>query len=177
MIASPKDLGSGRDTSVDVIDAAWGERDNRGRVPAFVHTGTPLEVPAWVHLILWPAVLIWAVALRSARRDHRLLGSVWLGFALASVCFLVDAATLVAAVAWPTTAANSFVFAMLWLAVLFSVSAYLVLRAPDGGDDGGSEDDAPEPPWWPEFERQFRDYSRRGPGTPGRKPRTPIRTP
>jgi hypothetical protein len=146
-------------------------------VHALVHTGTPLEVPAWVHLILWPGVIVWAVALRSARRDHRLLASVRLGFALASLCFLVDAATLVAAVAWPTPAANSFVFAMLWLAVLFSVSAYLVLRAPDGGDDGGSEADAPEPPWWPEFERQLRDYTRRGPGTPARKPRAPIRTP
>jgi hypothetical protein len=146
-------------------------------VPALVHTGTPVEVPAWVHLILWPAVIVWAVALRSARRDHRLLSSASLGFGLAFLCFLVDAATLVAAVAWPTPTANSFVFAMLWLAVLFSVSAYLVLRAHDGGDDGGSEGDAPEPPWWPDFERQFRDYSRPGPGTPAQKPRNPIRTP
>ncbi len=142
-----------------------------------VHTGTPLEVPVWVHLVLWPALIIWAVALRSARRDHRLLGSARLGFALSIFCFLIDGATLAVAVAWPTPAANTFVLAMLWLAVLFSVSAYLVLRAPDGGDDGGSEGDAPEPPWWPEFERQFRDYTRGGPRTPARSPRTPVARP
>ena len=142
-----------------------------------VHTGTPLEVPVWVHLVLWPALIIWAVALRSARRDHRLLGSARLGFVLSIFCFLIDGATLAAAVAWPTPAANTFVLAMLWLAVLFSVSAYLVLRAPDGGDDGGSEGRAPEPPWWPEFERQFRDYTREGPRTPARSPRTPVGRP
>jgi len=142
-----------------------------------VHTGTPLEVPVWVHLVLWPALIIWAVALRSARRDHRLLGSARLGFALSIFCFLIDGATLAVAVAWPTPAANTFVLAMLWLAVLFSVSAYLVLRAPDGGDDGGSEGDAPEPPWWPEFERQFRDYTRGGPRTPAQSPRTPVGRP
>jgi hypothetical protein len=147
-------------------------------MPALVHTGAPLEVPAWVHLGLWPAAIVWAVALRSARRKHRLLSSVWLGFTLSLLCFLVDGATLAAAVAWPTPAANSFVFAMLWLAALFSVSAYLVLRAPDGGDDdGGSEADPPEPPWWPEFERQFRDYTGRGPRTPARNPRAPVRAP
>jgi hypothetical protein len=146
-------------------------------MPGLVHTGTPLEVPVWVHFGLWPALIIWAVALRSARRDHRLLGSARLGFALSICCFLVDGATLSVAVAWPTPAANSFVLAMLWLAVLFSVSAYLVLRAPDGGDDGGSEDESPEPPWWPDFERQFRDYTRGGPRTPARSPRTPIGRP
>jgi hypothetical protein len=146
-------------------------------MPGLVHTGTPLEVPVWVHLVLWPALIIWAVALRSARRDHRLLGSARLGFALSIFCFLIDGATLAVAVAWPTPAANTFVLAMLWLAVLFSVSAYLVLRAPDGGDDGGSEGDAPEPPWWPEFERQFRDYTRGGPRTPARSPRTPVGRP
>ncbi len=146
-------------------------------MPGLVHTGTPLEVPVWVHLVLWPALIIWAVALRSARRDHRLLGSARLGFALSIFCFLIDGATLAVAVAWPTPAANTFVLAMLWLAVLFSVSAYLVLRAPDGGDDGGSGGDAPEPPWWPEFERQFRDHTRGGPRTPARSPRTPVGRP
>ncbi len=144
---------------------------------AFAHTGTPLEVPAWVHLVLWPAAIVWAVALRSARRDHRLLSSARLGFALSFLCFLVDGATLAVAIAWPTPAANSFVLAMLWLAVLFSVSAYLVLRAPDGGDDGGSEADPPEPPWWPDFERQLRDYTGGRPRTPARNPRAPVRTP
>ena len=112
-------------------------------------SGTPLEVPAWIHLVLWPALIVWAAALRSARRGHRLLGSAALGFALAALCLGVDGATLAAAVAWPTPAADSFVFGLLWIAALFSVSAYLILRAPDGGDDGGSEGGPPEPPWWP----------------------------
>ena len=31
----------------------------------------------------------------------------------------------------------------------------------DGGDDGpgGGSPEDPEPPWWPEFEREFRDYA------------------
>jgi hypothetical protein len=140
-------------------------------------SGTPLEVPAWIHLVLWPALIVWAAALRSARRGHRLLGSAGLGFALAALCLGVDGATLAAAVAWPTPAADPFVFGLLWIAALFSVSAYLILRAPDGGDDGGSEGDPPEPPWWPEFERQFRDYTRAGPRTPARSPRAPPARP
>jgi len=140
-------------------------------------SGTPLEVPAWIHLVLWPALIVWAAALRSARRGHRLLGSAGLGFALAALCLGVDGATLAAAVVWPTPAADSFVFGLLWIAALFSVSAYLILRAPDGDDDGGSEGDPPEPPWWPEFERQFRDYTRAGPRKPARSPRAPAGRP
>jgi hypothetical protein len=39
----------------------------------------------------------------------------------------------------------------------------LAPRGDDGGDDGGGgprlpED--PEPPWWPDFEREFRAYAR-----------------
>jgi hypothetical protein len=136
--------------------------------------GTPLEVPVWAHFVLWPALGAWVVALRSARRRHRWLTSAWLGFALASICLVVDAATLAAAVLWPTSSANSFVFAMLWLAVLLSATTYLVLRGADGGDDDDRpEPDAPEPPWWPDFERQFRDYSSR---PPPRQPRTPAGT-
>jgi hypothetical protein len=86
---------------------------------------------------------------------------------------VVDVATLATAVLWPTSSANSFVFAMLWLAVLLSATTYLVLRRPDGGDDDGPEPGGPEPPWWPEFERQFRDYSRR---PRPRTPRTPAGT-
>jgi hypothetical protein len=40
----------------------------------------------------------------------------------------------------------------------------LAPRGEDGGDDGGGgprlpED--PEPPWWPDFEREFREYADR----------------
>ena len=87
---------------------------------------------------------------------------------------LVDGAALVAAFRWPTPASNSFVFAMLWLAVLFSVTAYFALRTPGDGRGGdGEAQDEPEPPWWPEFERELRDYMRRGP-RPTRPPRAPA---
>jgi hypothetical protein len=127
----------------------------------------------WLHLLLWPALIGWVFALRSARKKHRWLRSAWVGFPLALLCFLIDAATLAAAFMWPSATANSFVFALLWLAVLCSVTAYLVLRRPDGGDDGGSGSEAPEPPWWPEFERQFRDYARQRRGPRSRAPRSP----
>jgi hypothetical protein len=140
---------------------------------AMPQTGTPLEVPLWLHLLLWPALVGWVFALRSARKRHRWLRSAWVGFPLAVLCFVVDAATLAAAFVWPTATANSFVFALLWLAVLCSVTAYLVLRRPDGGDDGGSGPEAPEPPWWPEFERQFRDYARQRRRPRSGAPRSP----
>ena len=39
---------------------------------------------------------------------------------------------------------------------------------------GKSGADTPEPPWWPDFERQFRDYTGGRPKTPAR---APVRTP
>jgi hypothetical protein len=122
---------------------------------------------------LWPALIGWVFALRSARKKHLWLRSGWVGFPLALLCFLIDAATLAAAFVWPSATANSFVFALLWLAVLCSVTAYLVLRRPDGGDDGGSGSEAPEPPWWPEFEQQFRDYARQRRRPRSGAPRSP----
>jgi hypothetical protein len=136
--------------------------------------GAPLEVPSWIHLVLWPALIVWAAALRSARRGHRLLGSAGLGFALSVLCLAADGATLAAAVTWSTPDADSFVFALLWLAALLSISAYLVLRAPHDDDDGGSEAEPPEPPWWPQFEREFRDYTRAGPKIPAGRTRPPV---
>ncbi len=88
----------------------------------------------------------------------------------------MDAGAFVAAVRWPSTASNSFILALLWLAVLFSVTAFLALRSPSdggGGEDGQSED-PPEPPWWPDFERQFRDYTRGGPRRPAQQPKAPA---
>jgi hypothetical protein len=46
-------------------------------------------------------------------------------------------------------------------AAAFAVGAALVLGREED-DDGLSVDD-PDPSWWPEFERAFRDYSRRRP--------------
>ena len=42
----------------------------------------------------------------------------------------------------------------------FATGSLLVLRRDDGDDSSGTAD--PEtPPWWPEFEREFRSYARR----------------
>jgi hypothetical protein len=42
----------------------------------------------------------------------------------------------------------------------FAAGSLLVLRSDDGDDSRGTAD--PEtPPWWPEFEREFRSYARR----------------
>jgi hypothetical protein len=91
-------------------------------------------------------------------------------------CLLMDGAALIAAFKYPSPEANSFVFAVLWLAVLFSVTAYFALRTPDdeGWDDGEADDEQPEPPWWPDFERDLRDYMRRRPRDPAKPPRTPT---
>ncbi len=140
---------------------------------ALVHDAAPLDVPVWSHLILWPALVAWGLLL--ARRPRRRPRSPLLG-ALIPLCFLADLGALAVSVAWPTPASNSFVFAVLWLAVLLSTTTYLVLRAPDEGDDGADgEQREPEPPWWPEFERQLRDYTR-GPGGSGGNPRAPAGT-
>ncbi|TMK70087.1 MAG: hypothetical protein E6G49_11725 [Actinobacteria bacterium] len=138
------------------------------------HPGTPVTVPLVAHALMWPALVVWvAVLIRQRHRRH----SPWLGLLLLPGCLFVDAATFFAAVQWPTSASNSFVLALLWLAVLFSATAYFALRAPrdDEGDDDPEE--LPEPPWWPDFEREFRDYSRRGPRKPARPPKAPAGAP
>ena len=42
----------------------------------------------------------------------------------------------------------------------FAAGSLLVLRR-DGGDDSRGSVDPETPPWWPEFEREFRSYARR----------------
>ena len=42
----------------------------------------------------------------------------------------------------------------------FAVGSLLVLRR-DGRDDSRGSADPETPPWWPEFEREFRSYARR----------------
>jgi hypothetical protein len=48
------------------------------------------------------------------------------------------------------------------------LAAPLLRRRPPGGDDpgGGLPDPEPQPPWWPEFERDFRAYARADRRTP-----------
>lgn len=140
-------------------------------------SGSPIPVPPWLHLVLWPALVIWVATLVWRRRRGTWPRSPRLGLVLAPLCFLADGAAFAASQAWPTPDSNSLVFALLWLALLLSLTAYLGLRARDDGDDGGDGGDEPEPepPWWPEFERQFRDYARRP--APGDRPREPFGAP
>jgi hypothetical protein len=140
-------------------------------------SGTPVDIPPSVHLILWPALLAWLAALVYLRRTRHPLCSSRLAFTLVPLTFLADAAVLVASLAWPAPASNSLIFGLLWVAVLLSVTTYILLRASDDGDDGGSEEHpGPEPPWWPEFERRFRDYARDRPRRPSSNPRSPAGT-
>jgi hypothetical protein len=141
------------------------------------HPGTPISVPLVAHLVMWPALVVWIVFLARRQRTRSWASSPLLGAALVPACLFADAAALLAALRWPSTASNSFILAMLWPAMLFSVTTYMTLRTPrdDGGDGGNDESrDDPDPPWWPDFERQFRDYSRRGPRAPARPPKTPA---
>jgi hypothetical protein len=55
--------------------------------------------------------------------------------------------------------------ALLTLGVALLAAPLMGPRGDDPGDDGGGDDggpspDDPEPPWWPEFEREFRDHVR-----------------
>jgi hypothetical protein len=130
---------------------------------------------------MWPALVAWIVFLARRRRARAWPCTPRFGAALIPGCLFVDAGALMAAIRWPSTASNSFILALLWLAVLFSVTAFIALRThTDGGGGGGGDgepDDGPEPPWWPDFERQFRDYTRRGPRRPARPPKTPAEPP
>ncbi len=138
--------------------------------------GTPLSIPFFVHLILWPVLLVWTAFLFRRRRTRAWPCSWRFGVALAPACFLADGAALLAAVKWPSHESTSFVLTLLWLAALFSLTCYFALRTPDDGGGGGDEsgEDLPEPPWWPDFERELRDYVRRGPKPPRRPPRIPT---
>ena len=146
------------------------------------HPGTPITVPLVAHALMWPALIGWIVLLGRRRRTRSWPCSPRFGAALVPGCLFVDAGAVLAAARWPSAASNSFILALLWVAVLFSVTAYYALRTPDDGGDGGDDgpgdpSDRPEPPWWPDFERQFRDYARRPPRKPARPPKTPAGAP
>jgi hypothetical protein len=46
-------------------------------------------------------------------------------------------------------------------AVAFAAGAFLVLANRDDQDGGDPADDLEPAPWWPDFEREFREYERR----------------
>lgn len=138
--------------------------------------GTPFSVPYFVHLILWPMLIVWTAILFRRRRSHSWPCSWRFGIALVPACVFTDAAALLAAIKWPSHSSTSFVLTLLWLAAVFSITSYFALRTPDdgGGEGGSTDEDLPEPPWWPDFERDFRDYLRRRPKPPARPPRIPT---
>jgi hypothetical protein len=95
------------------------------------------------------------------------------GLTFALMAFLADAAAVAATHSWPRPASSLAVYGLLAVGWGLSVIAFLLLRS---GGGGGDEPPAPEPepPWWPEFERQFREYTRERPRTPNRRPRAPA---
>ena len=50
----------------------------------------------------------------------------------------------------------------------FALGAFLVLSADEGEDRREPIDELEPPPWWPDFERDFRAYARRRPRVPAR---------
>lgn len=44
--------------------------------------------------------------------------------------------------------------------IAFAIGAFLVLSADDGEDRPKPMDQIEPPPWWPDFERDFRAYAR-----------------
>jgi hypothetical protein len=138
--------------------------------------GTPVSLPEFLPYVLWPALLLWMVFLVHQRRRGGWPCYWRFGVSLVPACLLTDAAALIAAARWPTYESNAFVFSVLWIAAAISVTTYFALRTP--GDSGGGgeppEDDGPEPPWWPEFERDLRDYMRRPPRRPAKPPKAPA---
>jgi hypothetical protein len=132
---------------------------------------------AW--LVPWIALIGWALLLARLRRRRPWLRSAPLAAALVVTTLAADAATVVATARMSVTSGRSLALALLWIACILSVTTYLVLRTPDDGrDDPGSGTEPPEPPWWPEFERSFRDYCRSGPRAPqAPRPKEPANQP
>ena len=134
---------------------------------------TPPEIPFWLEVALWSGLVAWLLylGLRGSR-----LGSADLAMALCGASFPLTAAAVVATEAWDQPAAQPFVHLILWMAMTLGVSG-VVMWLHHRSDEPRSDDEpeyVPDPPadpdrdpsWWPEFEREFRDYANR--------PRQPV---
>jgi len=97
--------------------------------------GTPFSVPYFVHLILWPTLLVWTGFLLRRRRSRGWPCSWRFGIALVPACFFTDAAALLAAIKWPSHASTSFVLTLLWQ-VLWSSERRATRLAWAGGITG-----------------------------------------
>jgi hypothetical protein len=97
-------------------------------------------------------VVVALLASRDRRRKPRHLRA--LGWAL--VCIPLPAAVLVHVLraVSPATDQTLFVIGV----VSFAVGAALLIGSKEDEDWRHADDDSP--PWWPEFEREFRTYSR-----------------
>ena len=92
--------------------------------------------------------------------------------------FLWDGAALAATAKMTATQGRSLALALTIVAGVLSVATLLALRGSRGDDDGGGGPRPSEPPWWPEFERAFRDYVRGRPQHPrAGRPREPAGRP
>ncbi len=132
-------------------------------------------------LVPWVALLGWWAALLWFRRGRPWLRSTPLAAGLIIATLFADASVVVASTRMSTQAGRSLAAFVLWVAALLSLTTFTLLRTPpgedgEGDDDGGSPVDQPEPPWWPDFERDFRDYARRSRPEPRPKPRVPARS-
>jgi hypothetical protein len=62
---------------------------------------------------------------------------------------------------WPTSAFDRITFVV--GVVAFGAGALLVLPADDEGEQPELPDDPDPAPWWPDFEREFREYAQTTP--------------
>jgi hypothetical protein len=123
----------------------------------------------------WAALVAWWLVLSRLCRRWEWLRSTAISVGLVIATLFADASVVVASARMEAPGGRPFAAFVLWIAGFMSVTTFTVLRAPSGGatGDGGSPtggSEPPEPPWWPDFEREFRDYAGRdrrpGPRTP-----------
>jgi len=96
------------------------------------------------------------IALAPLYTDRLPSGSMELGAAL--VAFAISAALLGLMTTGATAAREDELF--LTSFVLLAIGSVFVLGA-EGHDDGPSGGADGDPPWWPEFESDFRNYARK----------------
>lgn len=112
--------------------------------------------------MLWIWLAAWLLYLGLGERR---VGSGRIAMALCWASFPVAACVFVVPEVRPDLAAGPEVRLLLWLGLALGLSGVLMWfrhRADDEhGDEGPETGEPPEPPWWPEFERDFRRYARR----------------
>jgi hypothetical protein len=136
-----------------------------------------LVLPPLGWIAPWVGLAVWWLALSRACRRLQWVRSMPICVGLVVATLFADASVVVASARMSTPGSREFAALILWIAGFFSITAFTVLRTPSSGrgdDDGGlgvaPED--PEPPWWPDFERDFNEYTRRRP----ERPKTPAGT-